>query len=56
MFRFAPRIGLFYGKASFNLEFLYDVAAYGSPDGAFQFGETENADNLRAMATIKYGF
>lgn len=56
MFRISPRISLFYGKTSFNLELLYDVAAYGSPDGTFQFGETENADNLRAMATIKYGF
>ncbi|MFO7997694.1 MAG: hypothetical protein R6U86_01800 [Bacteroidales bacterium] len=56
MFRISPRIGLFYGKASFNLELLYDVAAYGSPDETFQFGETETADNVRALATIKYGF
>lgn len=56
IYRIAPRLGYFAGNTSFHLELIYDVAAYGTPDGNFQFEETRNVANLRTLGTIKYSF
>jgi len=56
IFRIAPRMGYFTEKASFNLEFIYDVAAYGTPDQYYAFNDTYQVNNLRTMASIKYNF
>jgi hypothetical protein len=56
LFRISPRIQMIYGRTSFSLELLYDVAAYGTPDESFRFAETEAADNLRVLAAIRYAF
>lgn len=56
MYRLAPRAGLFYGGTSFNLELLYDVAAYGMPGPSFRFEDTNDANNLRILFSVKYIF
>ena len=56
LFRISPRVRMIYGRTSFNLELLYDVATYGTPDESFRFGETEKADNLRILAAVRYAF
>jgi hypothetical protein len=56
IFRLAPRLSYFAGNTSFHLEIIYDVAAYGTPDERFQFGETNNMGNLRTLTSIKYSF
>lgn len=56
IFRISPRIQMIYGNASFNLEVLYDVARYGTPDNQFRFDETSPATNTRLLAAIRYGF
>ncbi len=56
IFRIAPRLGYFTEKASFNLELIYDVAAYGTPDQYYAFNGTNQVNNLRTMASIKYNF
>lgn len=56
LYRLSPRAGIIRGKTSFNLELLYDVAAYGTPDETISFSHTENATGIRALATIRYAF
>jgi hypothetical protein len=56
IYRIAPRLGYFVEKVSFNLEMVYDVAAYGTPDNQFKFAETTPLANLRILTTMKYNF
>ncbi|MBW6497572.1 MAG: hypothetical protein K0B09_04225 [Bacteroidales bacterium] len=56
IYRIAPRIGYFIERASFNLELVYDVAAYGTPDEYYSINNTQQVNNLRTMASIKYNF
>lgn len=56
IYRLAPRLEYFTGNTCFHIELIYDVAAYGTPDGHFNFGETTPIANLRTLGTIKYSF
>ncbi len=56
IYRIAPRIGYFIERVSFNLELIYDVAAYGTPDAYYSINNTQKVNNLRTMASIKYNF
>jgi hypothetical protein len=56
MYRISPRAGLVYGRTTLNLEFLYNVAAYGTPDESFQFTETDPVTGIRTLVSLKYVF
>lgn len=56
IYRIAPRVGYFIERASFNLELVYDTAAYGQPDNRLRFAQTNQVTNLRTEFCIKYSF
>lgn len=56
MYRVAPRLVYVSGGTSLGFELVYDLAAYGEPDGKFHVAETENAVNLRGVVSLKHVF
>ncbi len=56
MYRIAPRFVYNSGKAQIGLEFLYDVAAYGTPDARYNVTDTKDISNLRTVLSLKYFF
>jgi len=56
MYRVAPRLVYVSGGTSLGFELVYDLAAYGDPDGKFHIAETENVENLRGVVSLKHVF
>ncbi len=56
MYRVAPRLVYLSGSTSLGFELVYDLAAYGEPDGKFRFAEKEDVKNLRGVVSLKHVF
>jgi hypothetical protein len=56
MFRISPRVVYNSGKAQFGMEFVYDVADYGTPNARYEISNTKAISNLRTVLSLKYFF
>ncbi len=56
IYRISPRFIYSSGKTQFGLEFVYDVAGYGTPDSFYKVTNTKNISNLRTVLSLKYFF
>ncbi len=56
MYRVAPRMVYLSGATSLGFELVFDMAAYGEPDGQFRFEEKEDVNNIRGVVSLKHVF